>query len=159
MSRIRNFGIAAALFLALGAPAWSATPADAGFAGLRPVSDAQLARLRGGFSVGGGPNQVQLSLGIERLTFVNGELATVTRLGASTADGIRLIQNGGGNLFDTSVLRTLLPGTVGTVIQNSLDDQTIRNLNVFNVTVTSRQLAHSLEIQNSVRDALARVVQ
>lgn len=159
MSRNQVFGMIAALALLCGASASAAPPADTGFIGLQPVSDARLAQLRGGFSIGGGPNQVQLSLGIERLTFVNGEPAVVTRLGSSVSDGIRLIQNGAGNVFDTSVLHTLLPGTLGTVIQNSLDGQTIHNLNVFNITVTSRQLAQSLSVQNSVRDALARAVQ
>lgn len=159
MSRIRSLEVIAALTLLCGASVCAAGPAaDAGFAGLPPVSDAQLARLRGGFSIDGGPGQIQLSLGIERLTAINGKLASVTRLGASAADGIRLIQNGAGNVFDASVLHTLLPGTLGTVIQNSLDGQTIRNLNVFNITVNSRQLAQSLAVQNSVTDALARAV-
>lgn len=128
------------------------------FAGVAPVSDTQLAHMRGGFSVSRGANRLHLSLGIERLSFVNGELASVTQLGAPKGTGLRLLQNGPGNRFDTSALKSLSSGTLGTAIQNSLDDQTIQNLNVFNVTVTSRRLAQSLAVGDAVRDSLTRVM-
>jgi len=130
------------------------TPA-AGFAGAPPVSDARLAQLRGGFAIGSGSDRVRLSFSIERLSFINGELAAITTLNPTSKDGVHVIQNGAGNLVD-SALRDALPSDVlGTVIQNSLDNQTIGNLNIYNVTVTSRQAAQSLSMQSSLRDALA----
>lgn len=158
---LRTQGFVTALALAVVTMAGMQAPASAAprFAGAKPVSDAQLAHLRGGFSIGSGPDRIQVSLGIDRLSFVNGELATITRLGGSGGDsGIRLVQNGSGNRFDRSVLDALPAGTLGTVIQNSLDDQTIRNLNVFNITVTSRKLAQSLSVRSAVQDALTRGV-
>lgn len=158
MLRIRRFGFMAGLALMAALPAQAAPPEAAALFDLPPVSDARLDRMRGGFSIGGGSGQVQLSLGIERMTFINGELAAVNRMGQSVGGGLRVISNGVGNTFDSAIVRGLLPGTLGTVIQNSMDNQVIRNLNVLHVTVTSQELARSLAVRSMVSDSVARAV-
>lgn len=125
----------------------------ASFAGSAPVPDSQLANMRGGFSFGHG---IELSIGLDRLAFVNGELDVVTRFQQSGTDGIRVIQNGPGNIVDSSVLDAIPSGTLGTIIQNTVDNQTISNVNVYNISVTSSQIAGSLSLRNSLNDALAR---
>lgn len=129
-----------------------------GFARLKPVSDARLDALRGGFTVSQGGVSVDLAMGIERLTYINGQLVAASNIdgAALPSQTLRVIQNGPGNMFDTANLH-LLPGTVTTVIQNSLDQQVIRNVNLLNLTVTSRALAEALSLQSSVRDTLTSV--
>lgn len=127
----------------------------AGFTALTPVSDARLATLRGGFTLTHGGVSVDVAMGIQQLTYINGQLVASSVLDTQTIPTsiLRVIQNGPGNTFDPASLN-LLPGSMGTVIQNSLDQQTIRNLNVLNVTVTSQALAQAMSIQSAVRDAL-----
>ncbi|MES1954952.1 hypothetical protein [Salinisphaera hydrothermalis] len=127
----------------------------AGFTGLTPVSDARLAALRGGFTLSQGGVTVDVAMGIQQLTYINGQLVASSVIDTQTLPTqlLRVIQNGPGNTFDPNSLH-LLPGSIGTVIQNTLDQQTIRNLNVLNVTVTSQALAQALSIQSAVRDAL-----
>lgn len=128
--------------------------AAADFGGAAPVSDAQLAHLRGGFDVGGG--QVKLSFGIKQLSFINGELVAVTNLDAPAANAVNVVQNGTGNFVNPGLGNEMASGTLATVIQNSLDGQTIGNLNLYNINVTSLQAAHSLSVHNAIADALAR---
>lgn len=126
-----------------------------GFARLQPVSDARLAALRGGFTLFNGGVRVDVAMGIKRLTYINGRLVASSALDENNlpTQTLRVVQNGPGNVFDPTQLH-MLPGTVATVIQNTLDKQVIRNLNVLNVTVTSRALAQALSLQSSVRGAL-----
>ncbi|MGB7755517.1 MAG: hypothetical protein WBL23_05595 [Salinisphaera sp.] len=137
-------------------PALAAEPGDSAiFAHLRPVSDARLSALRGGFTLVSGGVRVDVAMGIQQMTYINGRLVVSSVLDTNSipTQTLHLIQNGPGNALDPAGLN-LLPGTMATVIQNTLDKQTIRNLNVLNVTVTSRALAEAMSIQSSVRDAL-----
>jgi len=129
------------------------TAAD--FAGVAPVSNARLANLRGGFAIGSGRSRVRVSFGIERLSFINGELAAVTQLGAATDSGVHVIQNGPGNLAAAQLQGALPSGSLATVIQNTLDGQTISNVNLYNVNVTSLQSAQALAMHESLVGALA----
>lgn len=153
---------AVVLFMLLVAPLGSLGSAHAadlgdriGFAQLKPVSDARLDALRGGFTLTHGGVTVDVAMGIQQLTYIDGRLVASSVLDTTTipTQALHVIQNGPGNNFDLARLN-LLPGTMGTVIQNTLDKQTIRNLNVMNVTVTSRALAEALSLQSSIRDAL-----
>lgn len=130
-----------------------ATASAATFAGASPVSDARLSTLRGGFSTEHG---VKLSIGIDQLSFINGKLAVVNHLIQDGLGRVQTIQNGPGNAVNSSVLNGIRDNTLGTVIQNSLDGQAIRNVNVYNVTVTNKRLAQSLSISNAVTDAMTR---
>lgn len=124
----------------------------ANFAGAAPVSDAQLAGLRGGFRIGNDSDSVWLSFSIDQLAYINGDLVATTHLGSPGQTGTTVISNGLGS----HVVTTLPSGSLGTVIQNSLDDQTISNVNVFNVGVNSLQAAHWLSVQDVVANALVR---
>lgn len=125
---------------------------DRGFIGLKPVSDARLDALRGGFTLSEGGVTVDLAIGVA--TYINDQLVSASDLtGAAVPSSmLRLIQNGPGNVFNPGA--SSLPGTFTTVIQNSLDQQVIRNVNLLNATVTSRAMAQALSLQSSVRSAL-----
>lgn len=128
---------------------------NVGFANLKPVSNARLAAMRGGFTLSSGGVTIDVAMGIQQMTYINGQLVASSVLDSHSIPKqmLHVIQNGPGNAFNPASFN-LLPGTMATVIQNTLDKQTIRNLNVLNVTVTSRALAEALSIQSSVRDAL-----
>ena len=134
----------------------------------RALGDHDLDQVRGGFDNGTG---LKVSFGIERAVYINGSLVasstlSVTELGklaggdvrasASDAAGLTLVQNGAGNVVATTSGTTGL----GTVIQNSLNDQNIRNVTVINAAVNSAQLARGLALHSTLRnvaiDALRR---
>jgi len=130
-----------------------------------PVSSAVLEQMRGGFTLGEG---LQVSLGIERLVSINGEmvsrtsfeLADMSHLSAEQAEltrealsSVKLIQNGGDNIYQATMSAQTLGGTV---IQNTLNDQLIRSQTVINSTVNSTALLKTLNFNGSLSDALAR---
>jgi hypothetical protein len=129
-----------------------------------PVKDEQLEQTRGGFTTANG---LQVSLGIERLVAINGELVARTRVDISdlnhmsdeqlrqTRDAlssVKLIQNGGANIYQAS--DSAHGG--GVVIQNTLNDQSIQSQTVISSTVNSASLLKTMNFQGSVSDALAR---
>jgi hypothetical protein len=135
--------------------------------GWTPVTDAQLARLRGGFTTAAG---LQMSLGIERLVSINGEIVARTRVDISDLNhlsgeqlrqtrealsSVKLIQNGGDNIYQAG---TSANAGGGMVIQNTLNDQLIRSQTVISSTVNSASLLKTINFQGSVSDALARAV-
>jgi len=78
----------------LGAVAFTYPAHSTDFDGYRQASNEELDSMRGGFELSIDGQQVLLSLGIERLTFINGELATATPVSDLQ---FQLIQNGPGN--------------------------------------------------------------
>ena len=141
----------AALLLAF-APALASDPA------WEPVSADQLDQARGGFTT---PSGLQLSLGIDRLVSINGDVVARTSLQIADIRAISgdealqarealsastLIQNGAGNFFNGDSVS-------GTFIQNSLNDQVIRSQTVISSTVNSASLMQDLNFNQSVRDA------
>jgi hypothetical protein len=132
-----------------------------------PVTDETLARSRGGFTTAAG---LQMSLGIERLVSINGEIVARTRVDISdlnhlsgeqlrqTRDAlssVKLIQNGGDNIYQAGASAN---AGGGMVIQNTLNDQLIRSQTVISSTVNSASLLKTINFQGSVGDALARAV-
>lgn len=159
MPRIKEL-LHASVGLALAAYAVAAPAASLATAGWIPVSEGQLEQMRGGFTVPGG---LQVSLGIERLVSINGEVLARTRVDISdlnhlndeqprqTRDAlssVKLIQNGGGNIYQA--------GAAGVIIQNTLNNQLIRSQTVISSTVNSASLLKSINFQGSLSDALAR---
>ena len=67
---------------------------------------------------------------------------------------ITVIQNGAGNTF---VLPQSL-NSLTTVIQNTVDNQIIRNMTTINATVINQALARSMELTVSLNQAIARSV-
>lgn len=142
------------------------------------VPDALLDQMRGGFDVGGG---LVLSLGISMVTYINGQLVTETVIAPMQLDqlnqlsseqatqlkdqisSLTVIQNGPGNRWgnyqspnDGSAAVHQVSGVgLGTVIQNSLDNQNIQNLTVLDINTNALGLMRSNNWQNTLRDSLS----
>jgi hypothetical protein len=134
-----------------------------------PVSDAELAALRGGFTTSDG---ILISFGITQATYVNGVLAsmnsfTVTQGGTGTnqalqlasqvgTNGLRVIQIGpqGSNSFLPSATTTSgLAGSL-TVIQNTLNQQVITNSTVINASLANTGLFRDLNLSAALRQQM-----
>jgi hypothetical protein len=124
------------------------------------VSEQSLDRVRGGFLVDG----LNISFGIERAVYINGSLVTSTsfnvsdlgritggRAPAFDANTIALIRNGAGNTVTTGSIPS---GSVGTIVQNTLDGQKIQNVTVINATTNSLGVLRGLNLQSSLRSAV-----
>lgn len=190
--------LAAALAGGMGA-AQAAAPAQGRlFAPLRPVSDARLDHLRGGFTLSAGGVTIDVALGIGRIVSIDGHVVSaitvpqvISRRGASAA----VSQVGGGNAnsgvsvqqgtvsgavspstaaVTSAVMHVIrngpnnsglppaadLPaGTTATVIQNTLNSQVIQALNVMNVQVHSKALAHALSLRSTLDSMLSALRQ
>lgn len=144
--------ISAALLLAF-------APAAASQHGWEPVSAEVLEKSRGGFTTPGG---LEVSLGIQRVVTINGDVVAQTSLqiadirALTSAEALSaqealaattLIQNGIGNTFTGD-------GISGTFIQNSLNDQIIHSQTVISSTVNSSALLKDINFNQSVRDAM-----
>jgi len=134
---------------------------DKDFTRWEPVSERVLGSMRGGFqSSAHGPI---LSFGIERSVFLNGELVAstvlnisdVTKLITSPSNTVTLIQQGSGNVMTPDV--SALP-PLATVIQNTLDHQTIQSQTVLNATVAALSWARSVELGNALSQATAGTI-
>ncbi len=129
------------------------------------VGDEAMDELRGGFVM---PNGLTVSFGIERLVYMNGELASATRLNVvdlgkltggsidaatlpAVGSTVAVIQNGPNNAFVQNVLS---PSAIATVIQNSLDNQQIRTVTTIDVQVNSMDMLRSQRFGESLRDVL-----
>lgn len=130
------------------------------------VDSATLDAARGGFIT---PDGLVVSLGLERLVTINGNVVerTEMQLGdigklASGQGGIpsealgqlRLIQNGDVRSV-TPDAATLLGGTV---IQNTLNDQLINNRTSINATVNTAGMLRALNFGTSLNNALSTAV-
>lgn len=126
------------------------------------IAPSELDNMRGGFETDGG---FKFSFGIERAVYINGQLVTTQTLNSSELRGgaagptatnlasnpaVTIIQNGAGNAFISGG-----PAAAsGTVIQNTLNGQTIENRMVINASVNSMQALRSLNLQSAVRDGI-----
>ena len=128
-----------------------------------PVASDRLDQARGGFTT---PAGLELSLGIERMVLINGEVVSRTNVqiadmrAVSPAEALAaraalasttLVQNGTGAVFSGDALG-------GTFIQNSLSDQVIRSQTVISSTVNSTSLLKDMNFNQSVRDAALQAV-
>ncbi len=121
-----------------------------------PVSEAVLEHMRGGFQ--SSPNGPILSFGIERTTYLNGQLVSSTvlnipdlmQLAGNSSRPFTLVQTGSGNAVTTGA--AALPALM-TVLQNSLDNQNIQNQTVMNATAGALGWARSLALGNALSQA------
>jgi hypothetical protein len=126
------------------------------------VGDAVLDVTRGGFDLGGG---VAVSFGITREAFLNGTLAVstsfqiadVSRLAPAQAQqiqtalsGMQLIQNGTNSVF----MPGPAPSMIGTTIQNTLNNQSIRAQTVIDVGTDGARMLRGLNSTGTLRDAM-----
>lgn len=135
------------------------------FGDAAPVSDEILDEQRGGFETAG---ELNVSFGIERATYVNGELVARTFVVIpdirnmtpeqaaafdQAANSVLLIQNGPNNQFD---LTGFAPGS--TVIQNTLNDQHIVLLTTITADVNTLALYQGLNAHEALQESLSKVV-
>ena len=126
------------------------------------VSEKALDAVRGGFVTEG----LNISFGIERAVYINGSLVTTTSLNMAdlgrltagrgapvvTSGTLGLIQSGTGN---TVAPGTFSAGSMGTVIQNTLNGQKIQNVTVINATTNSLGLLKGINLESSMRGAIS----
>lgn len=151
--------VVAAILFCAAVPAWAAPP------GWVAVDAATLERQRGGFRTASG---LEVALGIERQVAINGvtvartslQIADVGSLSAEQAretgaalSAVKLIQNGGGNIYQAAFARDTLGGTV---IQNTLNDQRIDSQTIISASVNTMGLLNTLHFHGNVSDAIAR---
>ena len=131
------------------------------------ASNHTLDSLRGGFDVGSG---LMVSFGISRALYINGQLVTstafqvgdITKLTPAQAELIsqqvfsqaQVVQNGPGNTVDTSA--AIVP--LAMYIQNTLNDQTIRNQTVIQATTTGLSLVKSMNLQGTLNDSINNAI-
>lgn len=161
-AKISVAGVAMALIFHVMPTAAAEPNAPSGFG--TPVSDARLTTLRGGFSFGNAGQGFEVAFAIQQVSYVNGELVAQTKL--NLPDGVSLsnlsslvaptqvIQVGPGNSFAPPP-GDLAPAAL-TVLQNSLDGQTIANATIIDATVTARKFLSGLMLSNTLGDALSR---
>lgn len=131
------------------------------------VDDSTLDTARGGFTNGNG---LTVSLGIDRLVSINGDVVAHTRIDiadlsringdqarqtSEALSSIKLIQNGGANIYRAGETSASLAGMV---IQNSLNNQLIRTDTVIRSTVNSAGLLNTLNFHGTLQDALTRAI-
>ena len=129
------------------------------------VDTATLDALRGGFTLANG---LAISLGIERVVAINGEVVARSSLQLSdignlseeqarqtsaALSSVKLIQNGGANINLAAFAGATLGGTV---IQNTLNDQHIESRTIVTASVNSIGLLKALNFNGNVSDAIAR---
>lgn len=131
------------------------------------ANDHALDQLRGGFDIGGG---LMVSFGITRAVFINGQLVTstsfqvgdVTKLTSAQAEAFRqqvpaqaqVVQNGTGNTVDASSVAVPL----STYVQNTLNNQTIRNQTVIQATSSGLSVMKGLNLQSTLNDSINNAV-
>lgn len=119
--------------------------------------------MRGGFDAG---TSLQVSFGIQRAVYINGNLVTSTSINipdvgqitaaqasalAAVTNTVNVIQNGPGNSFDPS---SLTHATGATVIQNSLNNQNIQTLTTVSAAVNTLDAFKNSNFQNTLQSAL-----
>jgi hypothetical protein len=136
---------------------------DDSLAGARPVTDAALEALRGGFDF---PENLHAALRLERAAYVNGEqvlsvavdipdIATMTTEQANAlahAAGTLVIQGGPNNTFNLMEL-----GPASTVIQNTMNDQHLVALTTVSVEVNSLSAFREMAFQDGLREGLGGI--
>jgi hypothetical protein len=156
------------LLLSMAGAAMAAPDAapPAAFDAANAVDGATLDAARGGFL---GDDGLIVKLGLERLVSINGNLVEHTQLqlgdigklargeaslSTEAVGELRLIQNGD--------LRTIAGNAQnllgGTIIQNSLNDQMIKNQTSINATVNTAGMLRALNFGTSLNNALSTAV-
>jgi hypothetical protein len=154
------------LSLTLYGAALSASAAPGVFDVAAAVPDEVLAETRGGFD-----SSLVVSLGLERLVTINGNLVSSTQFNvadlahitspeaAMVRDALapsQLVQNGMGNTVSDPML---LSQTVSALlIQNTANDQLIRSQTTINATVNTLSALNGMNFEGSLRQALAGAV-
>ncbi|MBB6186909.1 hypothetical protein [Rhodanobacter sp. MP7CTX1] len=128
------------------------------------VSNSRLDSMRGGFQTDTG---LQISFGIQRAIYVNGNLVTSNSVNipdigqmnaaqasalAAVANTVNVVQIGPNNSFDPA---SLTHATAATVVQNSLSNQNIQSLTTLSTAVNTLDAFKNMNLQNTLQSALA----
>lgn len=159
-----------ACMLVMGAPsAFGAEDAADPFTHSQAVSDPELEELRGGFLTSDG---LEIRFGLEQIVLVDGTLATRSSLNLSSLSQsnsatapqlfdqnklVQIVQNGDHNHISADVAQNFSAGLM-TVIQNSLDAQTIQNLTVLNVGVSNMSVIPQRALGNAIDLGLTSIL-
>lgn len=116
------------------------TASSHSFSFTKPVSDSELDVLRGGFRT---PKGLEISFGIRKLSFIDGELQNEFNY---TADS--LTEQHGGTAYSDSLPNTpssLLRDVSSQIslIQNNLDNQLIQSISIMDIRITNLLTLHS----------------
>jgi hypothetical protein len=126
------------------------------------VSNSRLDGMRGGFETDSG---LQISFGIQRAIYVNGNLVTSNSVNipdigqmnaaqatalAAVANAVNVVQIGPGNSFDPT---SLTHATAATVVQNSLSNQNIQTLTTLSTAVNTLDAFKNMNLQNTLQSA------
>lgn len=68
------------------------------------------------------------------------------------SSGLAVIQSGGGNTFNAGSVDS---GAIGTIVQNTLNNQKIQNFTVINATVNSMDVLRANNLQSTINNAVA----
>lgn len=153
-----------------------------GFEDCRVATADELGEMRGGFDFNAGG--LHLSFSIEKVTFINGALVATTSLNIPSLNSlgnpqtiadnnnlqaaianlqkaagrgynpVTTVQNGPKNTFTLPDGLNLSTSALTTVIQNTLDNQVIRNMTILNATLNSQALIRAMAISSSLNQAL-----
>jgi hypothetical protein len=164
---VRVVGLCA---LAGAAPAWAGGMDENPVHAWRAVSEDRLDDMRGGFDVPSAAG-LRVSFGIDRAVYINGDLVAsasvnipdVARMTAAQAQQLstvvntgNLVQNGPNNVAPPEV--TTGAAAAATVIQNSLNNQTLQAITTINAAVNSLPQYRQFNLANVLQGALANVV-
>ena len=146
--------------------------ASADFGVYAAVSDKELDGMRGGFLLVEDSASFKINFGLRRETYINGELVASTALSVEQVgmglqgmlsneqlNQINLVQNGLQNTFVAHQAMDTVRPSFATVIQNSLDGQMIRNVNVIDAQIQSLDLAQANALQSSFTEMLVGTLQ
>ena len=131
---------------------------------LAALDTSALDEVRGGFELEG--SSLKFTIGIERAVYINGNLVATNVLnlkdlqstagGTSVAgalpaapSGALVVQNGPAGSNYVAPLVAQNPSA--TVIQNSLNDQTIQNVTTINASVNSMQTVRAMSVANAIQ--------
>ncbi len=132
------------------------------------ASDHTLDRMRGGFDLGAG---LMVSFGISRALSINGQLISATSfqlgdlsrltpaqaatLGQQMTAQMQVVQNGSGNTL-ASPNPAAMP--TATLIQNTLNNQAIRNLTIIDAASNGMGLVKGLNLRATIDEAIANAI-
>ena len=163
-------------------PAAQTSTLNHGFENCRVATADELGEMRGGFDLNAG--DLHLSFSIERVTFINGALVATTSLSipslnslgnpqtladsinqqaiiaslqntaGSNYNPVTSVQNGPNNTFTLPDGLNQSTSALTTIIQNTLDNQVIRNMTILNATLTSQALVRTMAISSSLNQVL-----
>ena len=133
------------------------------------ATEQELSRMRGGFVSDEG---LLVAFGIDRAIYVNGVLNTASNFtitrdssglyqSAATLpgiNGVKLVQIGPGNYFSPDEISGNLLTSPFTVIQNSLNNQFVKNMTTINASVTNMNLFREMNLTSSISQQIIHAV-